>query len=58
MLHVGWLGDSEALLVKDGQPVTLVTPHKPERKVDISGPFLIGLLLCCIYSLFTYIDYS
>ncbi|KAJ8286201.1 hypothetical protein GJAV_G00035720 [Gymnothorax javanicus] len=31
-LHVAWLGDSQALLVRQGEPVTLMDPHKPERE--------------------------
>ncbi|XP_075072377.1 protein phosphatase 1F [Mixophyes fleayi] len=31
-LHVAWLGDSQALLVQQGNPVTLMEPHKPERE--------------------------
>ncbi|ELU09747.1 hypothetical protein CAPTEDRAFT_44132, partial [Capitella teleta] len=30
-LHIGWLGDSQALLVKGGTPITIMEPHKPER---------------------------
>ncbi|XP_063051148.1 protein phosphatase 1F [Engraulis encrasicolus] len=31
-LHVSWLGDSQAMLVRKGEPVTLMDPHKPERE--------------------------
>ncbi|CAG5917965.1 unnamed protein product [Menidia menidia] len=31
-LTVAWLGDSQALLVRRGQVVTLMSPHKPERE--------------------------
>ncbi|XP_063820853.1 protein phosphatase 1F isoform X2 [Pseudophryne corroboree] len=31
-LHVAWLGDSQAFLVQQGNPVTLMEPHKPERE--------------------------
>nr|DBA23080.1 TPA: hypothetical protein GDO54_014034 [Pyxicephalus adspersus] len=31
-LHVAWLGDSQALLVQQGNPVILMEPHKPERE--------------------------
>uniref|UniRef100_A0A3Q0RFR5 Protein phosphatase 1E n=1 Tax=Amphilophus citrinellus TaxID=61819 RepID=A0A3Q0RFR5_AMPCI len=31
-LTVAWLGDSQALLVRDEQVVTLMDPHKPERE--------------------------
>ncbi|XP_070760020.1 protein phosphatase 1F [Enoplosus armatus] len=30
-LTVAWLGDSQAILVRKGQAVTLVDPHKPDR---------------------------
>ena len=36
-LTVGWLGDSQVVLCKDGQAVQLMEPHKPENVVnDIS----------------------
>uniref|UniRef100_A0A3Q4B1S8 Protein phosphatase 1E n=1 Tax=Mola mola TaxID=94237 RepID=A0A3Q4B1S8_MOLML len=31
-LTVGWLGDSQAVLVRNGQAVTLMDPHKPDRE--------------------------
>ncbi|KAM4707419.1 protein phosphatase 1F [Discoglossus pictus] len=31
-LHVAWLGDSQALLVQQGNHVKLMDPHKPERE--------------------------
>ncbi|XP_026177802.1 protein phosphatase 1F isoform X2 [Mastacembelus armatus] len=31
-LIVGWLGDSQAILVRKGEVVTLMDPHKPERE--------------------------
>ncbi|XP_035391202.1 protein phosphatase 1E [Electrophorus electricus] len=31
-LHVAWLGDSQVMLVKKGQPVELMKPHKPDRE--------------------------
>lgn len=33
-LYVAWLGDSQAVLVKQSEVSNLVTPHKPERKVS------------------------
>lgn len=33
MLYVAWLGDSQALLVRNGEGVQVVNPHKPDRKV-------------------------
>lgn len=32
-LTVSWLGDSQAMLVRKGEPVILMDPHKPEREV-------------------------
>ncbi|XP_053444842.1 protein phosphatase 1F isoform X2 [Nycticebus coucang] len=31
-LHVAWLGDSQVVLVQQGQVVTLMEPHRPERQ--------------------------
>ncbi|XP_010875239.1 protein phosphatase 1F [Esox lucius] len=31
-LHVAWLGDSQSMLVRRGQEVSLMDPHKPERE--------------------------
>uniref|UniRef100_A0A670YRZ8 Protein phosphatase, Mg2+/Mn2+ dependent 1E n=1 Tax=Pseudonaja textilis TaxID=8673 RepID=A0A670YRZ8_PSETE len=32
MLYVAWLGDSQVMLVKRGQAVELMKPHKPDRE--------------------------
>ena len=32
--YLAWLGDSQAVLVRDGQPVHIMNPHKPEREVS------------------------
>lgn len=32
-LHVAWLGDSQVILVRRGQVVELMKPHKPDREV-------------------------
>ncbi len=32
-VYVTWLGDSQALLVRNGQPVEIMNPHKPDREV-------------------------
>ncbi|KAM3933820.1 protein phosphatase 1E [Leptodactylus fuscus] len=32
MLHVAWLGDSQVMLVRRGQAVELMKPHKPDRE--------------------------
>ena len=32
-LHISWLGDSQAILVKNGKVVNIMEPHKPEREV-------------------------
>lgn len=33
MLYVSWLGDSQVMLVRRGQAVELMKPHKPDREV-------------------------
>ena len=42
-LYVAWLGDSQVLLSKAGQPCLLMNPHKPNREVTKS--FLFALCL-------------
>lgn len=37
-LHVAWLGDSQVLLVQQGQAVKLMEPHRPERQVRPRPP--------------------
>jgi len=32
-LYVAWVGDSQVLLSKAGQPCLLMNPHKPNREV-------------------------
>ncbi|XP_058482505.1 protein phosphatase 1E isoform X2 [Solea solea] len=32
MLHVAWLGDSQVMMVRRGQVVELMKPHKPDRE--------------------------
>ena len=32
-LYSAWLGDSQAVLVRNGYPVKVVEPHKPNRPV-------------------------
>ncbi|KAE8624934.1 hypothetical protein XENTR_v10006098 [Xenopus tropicalis] len=32
MLHIAWLGDSQVMLVRRGQAVELMKPHKPDRE--------------------------
>ncbi|TTS33145.1 Protein phosphatase 1E [Bagarius yarrelli] len=38
-LYVAWLGDSQVMLVKKGQAVELMKPHKPDRELPLV-PFL------------------
>lgn len=33
LLTVAWVGDSQALLVKEGRVMQIVVPHKPAREV-------------------------
>ncbi|KAH0505630.1 Protein phosphatase 1F [Microtus ochrogaster] len=46
-LHVAWLGDSQVILVQQGQVVKLMEPHKPERQANLEvgsvGPAGPGL---------------
>lgn len=37
-LNVAWLGDSQAVLVRQGQAVALMDPHKPDREVRAHAP--------------------
>ena len=37
MMHVAWAGDSQALIVKNGETVQLVNPHKANRQVRLGG---------------------
>ncbi|XP_077996031.1 protein phosphatase 1F-like [Glandiceps talaboti] len=32
MLYLAWLGDSQALLMKNGKPYKIMEPHKPDRE--------------------------
>lgn len=49
MLHVAWVGDSQVMLVRKGQAVELMKPHKPDREVSMlcsvrahtTGSFLV-----------------
>ncbi|XP_078482507.1 protein phosphatase 1F isoform X1 [Ciona intestinalis] len=39
-INISWVGDSQAVLIKNGKPVELTIPHKPERpdeKLRIEG---------------------
>ncbi|XP_036051635.1 protein phosphatase 1F isoform X4 [Onychomys torridus] len=49
-LHVAWLGDSQVILVQQGQVVELMEPHKPERqdekeRIEALGGF-VSLMDC------------
>ena len=33
-MTLGWCGDSQAMIVRNGQPVQIMQPHKPERLVS------------------------
>ena len=37
-LHIGWVGDSQVMMVRDGEPLCLMEPHKPEREVGYMFP--------------------
>ena len=34
-LYSAWLGDSQSVLVRNGYPVKVVEPHKPNRPVRL-----------------------
>lgn len=49
-LHVAWLGDSQVILVQQGQVVKLMEPHRPERqdekaRIEALGGF-VSLMDC------------
>nr|XP_004670907.1 protein phosphatase 1F [Jaculus jaculus]XP_044988406.1 protein phosphatase 1F [Jaculus jaculus]XP_044988407.1 protein phosphatase 1F [Jaculus jaculus]XP_044988408.1 protein phosphatase 1F [Jaculus jaculus] len=49
-LHIAWLGDSQVILVQQGQVVKLMEPHKPERqdekaRIEALGGF-VSLMDC------------
>lgn len=53
-LHVAWLGDSQVMMVRQGQAVNLMDPHKPEKTVGIlywerdqCGQIISGLNIIC-----------
>lgn len=46
-LTAAWLGDSQAILVRDGQVVALTDPHKPEREVRGTVKAPTGRLNSC-----------
>ncbi|XP_071848313.1 protein phosphatase 1F-like isoform X2 [Apostichopus japonicus] len=31
-IHIAWLGDSQAVLMRNGQAITIMEPHSPERE--------------------------
>ena len=37
MLHMAWLGDSQAVLFRRGHGLQLVDPHKPDREVGVTS---------------------
>ncbi|KAL4223701.1 Protein phosphatase 1E [Mactra antiquata] len=45
-LYLSWLGDSQAVLVRDGRCVTTMEPHKPDRedereRIESAGGFVV-----------------
>ncbi len=51
-LYVAWLGDSQVMMVKRGQPVELMKPHKPEREVRKSRHSAISYHFIFLYIYF------
>ena len=50
-LYVGWVGDSQACLVRKGESQQLVVPHKPDREVRIK---LISLCVLSTYMVYCF----
>ena len=51
MLHVAWLGDSQAMLFRRGKGIELVNPHKPDREVcPLPVACLTNFALVAIFS--------
>ena len=42
-MYAAWLGDSQAVLVRNGRAVKIVEPHKPNRPVS---PVTIIIEIC------------
>ena len=57
-LTVAWLGDSQALLVRGGQAVPLMEPHKPEREVRHTLSFPVVQLDCWICGILLQHEYN
>ncbi|XP_014652218.1 PREDICTED: protein phosphatase 1F isoform X2 [Ceratotherium simum simum] len=45
-LHVAWLGDSQIILVQQGQVVKLMEPHRPERQDERERIEALGGFVC------------
>ncbi|XP_058388022.1 protein phosphatase 1F [Diceros bicornis minor] len=45
-LHVAWLGDSQVILVQQGQVVKLMEPHRPERQDERERIEALGGFVC------------
>ena len=43
-IYAAWLGDSQAILVRNGQAVKIIEPHKPNRPVSKIVFFGIGVI--------------
>ena len=53
-LYVAWLGDSQVVLSKAGQPCLLMNPHKPNREVTNIKVVSFGnfMGICCVTGFF------
>ncbi|RWS12704.1 mucin-17-like isoform X1 [Dinothrombium tinctorium] len=47
-LYLAWLGDSQAVLVKNGKPYDIMKPHKPERADERHRIEEMGGIVSCI----------
>lgn len=52
-MYAAWLGDSQAVLVRNGRAVKIVEPHKPNRPVS---PVTIIIEICHALKMLDYFD--
>ena len=51
-IYAAWLGDSQAILVRNGQAVKIIEPHKPNRPVSWKNIFGIGVKFDLLLTIF------
>ncbi len=45
-VYTGWVGDSQAMIVRNGVPTQLVKPHKPDQEVSNVCSKLSAMCVC------------